>query len=248
MTPGFSTPGSTAVMQPPPPPQQQPHAAVQEQMQVMQQSLAAEMQSLKTTMQLSFTEALKEEIAPLSSRVSTLLSDVEDGKASRVIMRGELNKLNSKYDELAKGVASVKTLEASVSTCLQSMSKRMLAIEAAPVLGRSRDNAGNVAGKAGTPATAKKGAGAGGAASASKRVSKKAAAAVRAAEKAAADEAAAALEEDEDADADSDDERSPSLAERAAAIVAEGAEGALPQRTTPPRKAKRARTTIRIDS
>ena len=39
-----------------------------------------------------------------------------------------------------------------------------------------------------------------------------------------------------------------SLAERAKQIVAEGAAGALPQRTTPPRKAKRARTTISIDS
>jgi len=234
-------------MQPPPPQQQQPHAAMQEQMQVMQQSLATEMQNLKSSMQLSFTEALKEEMAPLSSRVSSLLKDVEDGKASRVLMRGEVNKLTTKYDELAKSVASIKTLEASVTTCMQSVCKRMQALEAAPVQSRVRDNAGNASG---TPATATKGKGAGGAASAPRRVSKKAAAAVRAAEKAAAEEAAAALEEDEDedAEADSDDEPSPSLAERAAAIVAEGAEGALPQRTTPPRKAKRARTTIRIDS
>jgi len=243
MTPGFSTPGSTAVMQPPPPPQQQPQATMQEQMQQMQHGLAAEMQTIKS----SITEALKEEMAPLSSRVSSLLKDVEDGKASRVLMRGEVNKLTTKYDELAKSVASIKTLEASVTTCMQSVCKRMQALEAAPVQSRVRDNAGNASG---TPATATKGKGAGGAASAPRRVSKKAAAAVRAAEKAAAEEAAAALEEDEDedAEADSDDEPSPSLAERAAAIVAEGAEGALPQRTTPPRKAKRARTTIRIDS
>ena len=68
---------------------------------------------------------------------------------------------------------------------------------------------------------------------------------MRAGEKAAAE---ATSEEDEDVGAESDNERSPSLAERAAAIVAEGADGALPQRTTPPRKAKRARTSIVLDS
>jgi len=243
MTPGYSTPGSVMVpMQQPPPPPPQPQAAMQEQMQLMQQGFAAEMQTLKS----SITEALKEEVAPLSSRVSALLTDVENGKAARLIMRGEVNKLTSRYDELAKGVASIKTLESSVTTCMQSMSKRMLAIEAAPVQPRTRDNAGNASG---TPATAARGKGAGGAASAPKRLGKKAAAALRAAEKAAAEAAVeAASEEDEDADAESDKEFSPSLAERAAAIVAEGAEGALPQRTTPPRKAKRARTSIVIDS
>jgi len=240
MTPGYSTPGSMMVpmQQPPPPQQQQPQATMQEQMQQMQHGLAAEMQTIKS----SITEALKEEMAPLSSRVAALLTDVENGKAARVIMRGEVNKLTSKYDEIAKGVAGIKALETSVTTCMQSMSKRMLALEAAPVQSRVRDNAGNASG---TPATAARSKGAGGAASAPKRLSKKAAAALRAAEKAAAE---AASEEDEDVGAESDNEHSPSLAERAAAIVAEGAEGALPQRTTPPRKAKRARTSIVIDS
>jgi len=233
MTPGFSTPGSTAMvpMQPPPPP---PQAAMQEQMQLLQQGLAAEMHDIKSSLQ----STLKEEMGTMSGRVSSLLQQVEDVKASRVLMRGELNKFTTKYDELAKGVASIRTIESNVNTCMQSICKRVGALEAAPVPARRRNNAGQATS---TPATAKKGKALGG----GKPLSKKAKAALAAATAAAEAEAARKeAEEGEESDPDEDlyedhSDEDVSVAELAArAIAAEGAAGALPQRRTPPRMAK----------
>jgi len=180
--------------------------------------------------------------------VSSLMKDVADGKASRVLMRGEVNKLTTQYNELAKGVASIKSLEASVTTCLQSVCKRMGALEAAPVPARVRDNAGNATG---TPATAAKTKGAGGAA---RRLSKKAKAALAAAT-AAAEAEAARKEAEEGGESDPDEDlyenhsdEDVSVAELAArAIAAEGAAGALPQRRTPPRMAKNKKRSRVVD-
>ena len=190
---------------------------------------------------------LKEEVGPLSSRVSALLKDVADSKASRVIMRGEVNKLITQYNELAKGVAGFKALESSVNTCMQSICKRVGALEAAPVPARRRNNAGLATS---TPATAKKGKALGG----GKPLSKKAKAALAAATAAAEAEAARKeAEEGEESDPDEDlyedhSDEDVSVAELAArAIAAEGAAGALPQRRTPPRMAKNKKRSRVVD-
>ena len=213
--------------------QQQLHDQVQQ----MQAGLTAEMQSamadVKASMHLSFTETVQQELNPISTRLAALASDIENGKAARVLLRGEVSKMTSKYTALEKGVKSMQALEQSVTVTMQSALKRIGALEAAPVHARGRDNAGNAVTR--TPATAK------GKAAPVRRLSKKAAAALAAAEA----EAAAEDEEsdpDEDLNEDLSGEDDVPLADRAAQIVAEGAAGAQPQRTTPPRKVKKPRT------
>jgi len=246
MTPGFTTPGSTTMvptqLQPPPPPQpMQMQQQLHDQMQQMQAGITAEMQSamadLKASMHLSLAETVQQEMQPISTRVAALASDIENGKAARMLMRGEVSKMTSKYDALLEGVKSMKALEQSVTGTMQSALKRIGALEAAPPPARRRDNAGNAVSR--TPATAKGKAAPG-------RLSKKAKAALAAAEAEADAEDADAHTEDEDEAGWAED--NVPLADLAAHIVAEGAAGARPQRTTPPRLVKKPRTTIRLDS
>lgn len=165
----------------------------------VQQSVQVSMDAMNATLQQSISDSF-----------STVRTELENGKASQMLMRSELNSLVTKYEGVVGAVSEVKksnaALKAAVDATVQSALKRVAVLEAQPPQKRGRDNAGRVTiDIAGTPATPK-----------GRRANKKAEPA---------------------AETDPEDETIEDLAHR---IVADGAAGALPQRLrkSPPRAAK----------
>ena len=115
----------------------------------VQQSVQVSMDAMNATLQQSISDSF-----------STVRTELENGKASQMLMRSELNSLVTKYEGVVGAVSEVKksnaALKAAVDATVQSALKRVAVLEAQPPQKRGRDNAGRVTiDIAGTPATPK---------------------------------------------------------------------------------------------